>query len=270
MPCFAANLSMMFTELPFLERFAGAAGAGFTGVEYLFPYDYSPDELAERQENAGLEQVLFNLPPGDWDAGERGLAALPGREGAFEAAVKKAMTYAARLRCPRVHVMAGINPPDVDPAAAQAVYVRNLKAAAAEAARFGVTILIEPISPRTMPGYHLARQAQARETLDAVAAENLRVQLDLFHCQIVEGDLATTIREGLDLVGHIQIAGVPDRHEPSTGEINYPYLFALLDELGYGGWIGCEYRPAGRTLDGLGWAHAYGIGRDRAAAPGSG
>ncbi len=204
--------------------------------------------------------MLFNTPPGDWEAGERGLAALPGREGEFEAAVARAMAYAAELQCPRIHVMAGICSPAIDRAAAQSVYVRNLKAAAAEAERFGITLLIEPINPRTMPGYHLTHQAQARETLEAVAAANLRIQLDLFHCQIVEGDLATTIRKELELVGHIQVAGVPDRHEPSTGEINYPYLFASLDELGYPGWIGCEYHPAGRTLDGLGWANDYGIG----------
>lgn len=260
MPRFAANLSMMFTELPFLDRFAAAAQVGFAGVEYLFPYDDPPQAIAERLGAAGLEQVLFNVGPGDWDAGERGLAAIPGREADFEAAVGLALSYADALSCPRVHVMAGINPPGVEAAAAQAVYVRNLKSAAAEAERFGVTILIEPINRRSMPGYHLTRQAQARETLDAVAADNLRIQLDLFHCQIVEGDLATTIRSELDLVAHIQIAGVPDRHEPSTGEVNYPYLFALLDELGYAGWIGCEYRPAGATLDGLGWARPYGIG----------
>ena len=260
MPRFAANLSMMFTELPFLDRFAAAGHVGFAGVEYLFPYDCPPQAIAERLEDAGLEQVLFNLAPGNWEAGERGLAALPGREAEFEAAVAAAMSYAAALRCARVHAMAGICPSDVDPAAAQAVYVRNLKAAAAEAKRIGVTILIEPINPRTMPGFHLTHQAQARDTLEAVVADNLRIQCDLFHCQIVEGDLANTIRSQLDLIGHIQVAGVPDRHEPSTGEVNYPYLFALLDELGYAGWIGCEYRPAGTTLAGLGWARAYGIG----------
>lgn len=260
MPRLAANLSMMFAELPFRDRFAAASAAGFAGVEYLFPYDHPPQALARWLHEAGLEQVLFNLPPGDWDAGERGLAALPGREADFEAAVARAMTYAAALDCPRVHAMAGIPSACVEPAAAQAVFIRNLKAATAEARRHGVTVMIEPINPRTMPGYHLTRQAQARETLEAVAADNLRIQLDLFHCQIVEGDLASTIREQLDLVGHIQVAGVPDRHEPSIGEVNYPFLFALLDELGYDGWIGCEYRPAGPTLEGLGWARAYGIG----------
>lgn len=260
MPRFAANLSMMFTELPFLDRFAAAGQVGFPGVEYLFPYDYPPQVIAERLEGAALKQVLFNMAPGNWEDGERGLAALPGREAEFETAVSLALTYAAALRCPSVHAMAGICPSGVDPAAAQAVFVRNLKAAAAEAKRAGVTVLIEPINPRSMPGYHLTRQAQARETLEAVAADNLRIQFDMFHCQIVEGDLASTLRSQFDLIGHIQIAGVPDRHEPSVGEVNYPYLFSLLDELGYAGWVGCEYRPAGATLDGLAWAREYGIG----------
>ena len=261
MPRFAANLSMLFTEWPFLDRFEAAARAGFAGVECLFPYDHPAEVIAERLAAAGLEQVLFNVPPGDWAAGERGLAALPGREREFEAAFERALAYAGALNCRRLHVMAGIPLPDTDRAEAQAVYVRNLKAAAAKAARQGVTILVEPISPRTMPGYHLTRQAEARRTLQAVAADNLRIQLDLFHCQIVEGNLADTIRGQLDRIGHVQVAGVPGRQEPSVGEINYPYLFALLDTLGYGGWIGCEYRPAAGTLDGLDWARDYGIGR---------
>lgn len=260
MPRFAANLSMMFGEVPFLERFAAAAAAGFGGVEYLFPYDHPVEVLAERLAATGLRQILFNMPPGDWAAGERGLACLPGRQADFEAGIERALIYAEALDCRLLHAMAGIPPAGADMAACQAVYVRNLRAAAAEAARHGVTVLVEPINRRDMPGYFLSSQDHARETLAAVAADNLAIQLDLYHCQITGGDLATTIRSQLPLTRHVQIAGVPDRHEPDQGEVNYPYLFDLLDTLGYAGWIGCEYRPRAGTRDGLGWARAYGIG----------
>ena len=260
MPRLAANLTLLFTELPFLERFAAAAAAGFRGVEFLFPYDHPPAEVAARLADSGLALALFNLPPGDWGAGERGLAALPGREADFDALVERALPYVEALRPPCLHVMSGIPPADADPAACRASLLRNLRAAAAALAPFGTTALLEPLNPRDNPGYYLTRQDQALALLDAAAgagAGNTALQLDLYHCQIVEGDLATTIRAHIGRVGHIQIAGVPERHEPSVGEVNYPYLLALIDSLGYPGWIGCEYRPAGTTTEGLGWAAPY-------------
>jgi hydroxypyruvate isomerase len=253
MPRFAANLSMMFTEYDFLDRFAAAADVGFKAVEYLFPYEYSAEELARRLELAGLEQALFNLPPGDWTKAERGLAALPGREADFAQAVDRALAYARVLRCPKLHAMAGILQPGADRAAARRTYVANLRHAAERAAEAGVMLLIEPINTRDIPGYFLNRPSEAREIIEEVGAANLRLQFDLYHCQIMVGDLATQTRLNADITGHIQIAGVPERHEPDVGEINYPYLFGVIDETGYDGWIGCEYRPRGETADGLGW-----------------
>lgn len=253
MPRFAANLSMMFPELPFLERFGAAAAAGFRGVEFLFPYDFAPQDVARVLRGNALENVLFNLPPGDWAAGERGVASLPGREAEFRAGVARAIEYAQALGTPRVHAMAGLLPAGADRARHREVYVANLRHAAAEAARHRLEVLIEPINTRDIPGYFLNTQAEAHAVREEVGAPNLKVQMDLYHAQIVEGDLAMKIRRYLPHVGHFQIAGVPERHEPDRGEVNYPYLLRLLDELGYAGWIGCEYRPAGRTEDGLGW-----------------
>jgi len=253
MPRFAANLSMMFTEHDFLDRFAAAADAGFAAVEYLFPYDHPADELARRLERAGVEQVLFNLPPGDWAKAERGLAALPGREADFARAVDQALAYAKPLRCPKLHAMAGILAPDADRALARRTYIANLRHAAARAAEADITLLIEPINTRDIPGYFLNRPSEARQIIAEVGAPNLALQFDVYHCQIMVGDLATQIRTHADITGHIQIAGVPDRHEPDVGEINYPYLFDVIDQTGYEGWIGCEYRPKGETADGLGW-----------------
>lgn len=264
MPRFAANLSLLYPELDFLDRFAAAARDGFQAVEYLFPYAWPKDVLAARLQAHGLQQVLFNAPPGDWDAGERGLACLPGREAGFRAGFEQALDYAVALHCPRLHVMAGLAPLGADPAALQATYLRNLRWAAAQAAPLGVTVLVEPINLRDMPGYFLSRQAQAHAVVAEVGAPNLKVQMDLYHCQIMEGDVAMKLRQYLPTgrIGHLQIAGVPERHEPDTGELNYPYLFALLDELGYDGWVGCEYRPqrgaqASGTSDGLGWFTPY-------------
>lgn len=264
MPRFAANLSLLYTELDFLDRFAAAAGDGFKAVEYLLPYAYPAQDLALRLQTHGLRQVLINAPPGDWAAGERGLACLPGREAEFEAGIATALAYARLLDCPRIHVMAGLLPEGADRGAARARYVANLRRAAAEAARQRVDLLIEPINTRDMPGYFLTRQEQAHALLDEIGAANVQVQMDLYHAQIVEGDLAMKLRQYLPTgrVGHIQIAGVPGRHEPDLGEINYPYLFKLLDELGYQGWIGCEYRPARgaaprATSDGLGWLRPW-------------
>jgi len=260
MPRFAANLSMLYPEHAFLDRFEAAARDGFTAVEYLFPYALAPSDLAARLNVHGLQQVLFNAPPGDWDQGERGLACLPGREAEFQAGIGQALDYAGALSCPRIHVMAGLKPQDLAWDAAQATYLANLRWAAQQAARHGVEILIEPINTRDMPGFFLTRQDQAHAIVAEIKAPNLKVQMDLYHCQIMEGDLAMKLRRYLPTgkVGHLQIAGVPERHEPDVGELNYPYLFALLDELGYTGWVGCEYRPQrgsqpGGTSDGLGW-----------------
>lgn len=269
MPRFAANLSFLYNELPFLERFAAAAADGFAGVEFLFPYAWAPEALAAPLQAAGLQQVLFNAPPagGDatsmasaWDRGERGTACLPGREAEFQAGITAALRYAAVLQCPRIHVMAGLVPQGADLAALHATYVRNLRWAAQQAALLGCTLLIEPINPRDMPGYFLRHQAQAHAVVAEVGSPHLQVQMDLYHCQVTEGDVASKLRQYLPTgaVGHIQIAGVPARQEPSDGELHFPYLLALLDELGYAGWVGCEYRPRlgaqpGGTRAGLGW-----------------
>ena len=257
MPRFAANLSMMFTEVPFIERFGAAAAAGFTAVEFLFPYEHAADAIAEQLRAHRVANVLFNLPPGDWAAGERGMASIPGREAQFRRGVGEALAYARTLGTPRVHVMAGLLPAGADRMRHRTAYVANLRYAATEAARDGVEVLIEPINTRDIPGYFLNTQADAHAIREEVGAANLKVQMDLYHAQIVEGDVATKLRRYLAHVGHIQIAGVPARHEPDTGELNYPYLFRLLDELGYAGWVGCEYRPAAGTVAGLGWLRQF-------------
>jgi len=259
MPRFAANLTMLYNEHAFLDRFSAAAADGFVAVECLFPYAFSATELALRLRDHGLQQVLFNAPPGDWQTGERGLACLPGREADFRDGFERALAYADVLGCPRIHVMAGVLPMQADPQTAYATYMRNLSWAASLAATCDRDVLIEPINPRDMPGYYLNRQDAAHSIVDSLGVPNLKVQMDLYHCQIVEGDLASKLRQYLPTgrVGHIQIAGVPQRHEPTLGEVNYDYLFALLDTLAYAGWIGCEYRPAvqdaGGTSAGLGW-----------------
>jgi 2-dehydrotetronate isomerase len=256
MPRFAANLSMMYTEHAFLDRFAAAAADGFDAVEYLFPYEHAAAEIAVRLQRHGLAQVLFNAPPGDFAAGERGIACLPERRDEFRRGfTEQALPYAAALGCPRVHVMAGLMPVGSDRAELREVYLENLAWAAAEAAKVGVEVLIEPINRRDMPTFLLNRQDDAHEVVTQVGAPNLKVQMDLYHCQIVEGDVAMKLRTFLPTgrVGHIQIAGVPERHEPDIGEMNYPYLFAVIDELGWQGHLGCEYRPRAGTTAGLGW-----------------
>jgi len=255
MPRFAANLSMLYTEHAFADRFAAAARDGFSAVEYLFPYAYPAAELAQRLADHGLQQVLFNAPPGDWDAGERGLACLPGREAEFRTGVARALSYAQALHCPRVHLMAGLAPAGADRARLRDTYLANLGWAAALAAAQNVDVLIEPINTRDIPGFFLNRQDEAHAIVQQVGAPNLKVQMDLYHLQIVEGDVSTKLRQYLPSgrVGHLQIAGVPLRQEPDLGELNYPYLFQLIDELGYDGWIGCEYRPRAGTSAGLGW-----------------
>ena len=257
MPRFAANLSMLFTEVPFLDRFERAARAGFEAVEFLFPYAYPAADIRARLSGSGLTQALFNGPPGDWDAGERGLASLPGRESEFRKSVDSALEYARVLGNERVHLMAGLIRPGEDRAVHRATYVRNLDYAARQAASAGVSVVIEPINTRDIPGFFLNRQDEAHAVCAEVGAGNLKVQMDFYHCQIVEGDLAMKLRKYIAGVGHIQIAGVPERNEPDLGEINYPYLFRLMDELGYGGWVGCEYRPKAGTSAGLGWLRPW-------------
>ncbi|WP_291008848.1 2-oxo-tetronate isomerase [Hydrogenophaga sp.] len=265
MPRFAANLSMMYTEVPFLDRFAAAAADGFDAVEYLFPYDFQPAEIDARLQEHGLTQALFNLPPGDWTAGERGMACHPGREAEFAASVAKALTYAQATGCRRLHAMAGLKPAGASEAQLRATYVANLSAAADRLAPHGITLLIEPINTRDMPGYHLNWQQQAHDVLAEVGAPNLKVQMDFYHCQIMEGDLSMRLKKHFGGVGHIQIAGVPDRHEPDGGEVNHEHLFTQLDTLGYPGWVGCEYRPKAGTSEGLGWLRRHRAARQAAA-----
>ena len=244
---------MMFQEAPFPERFGAAARAGFSAVEFLFPYDYPPADVAEWRATHRLENVLFNLPPGNWAAGDRGVTAIPGREAEFRAGVTKALEYADALGTPALHAMAGLVPPSVDRAECRRVYIDNLRYAARALASAGKTLLIEAINPRDIPGFFLNSQHDAHAIRAEVGEPNVKVQMDFYHAQIVDGDLATTYRRYRDQIGHIQIAGVPDRHEPDEGEVNYRYLFQLIDQTGYDGWIGCEYKPAARTEDGLGW-----------------
>ncbi len=254
MPKFAANLSFLFTDLPFGERFRRAAAAGFQGVEYLFPYDWPAPELAAWLKAANVEQVLFNLPPGDWAAGERGLACLPHRRREFADSVELALNYAMVLDCPRLHCMAGLKRSGHDEAEMEATYIANLQFAADRLATIGATLTIEPINSRIdMPAYWLDDVNKALRMLDAIDRGNVKLQLDLYHAQIIQGDLARCIEANIGRIGHIQIADNPGRHEPGSGEINFPFLFDRLDRLGYDGWVGCEYKPLTTTEAGLGW-----------------
>ena len=268
MPRFAANLSMLYPELDFLDRFEAAARDGFEGVEYLFPYAWQPREIAARLKGNGLTQVLFNTAPGNWEGGERGLACIPGREAEFGKAIEQALAYAQALECPRIHAMAGLVPAGSTRESVRATYVANLRSAAAVAARQGVDLLLEPINTRDIPGFFLNRQDDAHRLVEEIGASNVKVQFDLYHCQIVEGDVAMKIRQYLPTgrVGHFQVAGVPQRHEPDLGELHHPYLFGVIDEVsaqcGWKGWVGCEYRPArgtqpGGTSAGLEWMRAW-------------
>ena len=252
----------MFGEVGFLDRFAAAAACGFRAVECQFPYAWPARAIAGRLADAGLAQVLINAPPGDLAAGDRGLAALPGRRDEFRAGFDRALEYAEAMRCGAVHAMAGVAPDGVDRAAMTACYVENLAWAADRAAACGARVLIEPLNAADAPGYFLHRLADAREITAAVGRANIAVQFDFYHLQMTGGNLAAAFTEMLPHVGHIQIAGVPGRHEPDNGEIAYPFLFRLIDSLGYDGWVGCEYRPAGATRDGLGWARDYGVAAD--------
>lgn len=258
MPRFAASLSMMFGEMAMGERFAAAAGAGFRGAEIQAPYDHDGAELRTLADGAGLEVVLINLPAGNAAAGDRGLAGLPGRERDFEVAVEQGLAMARTLGCPRVHAMAGVRPQGATVNDCELVMIDNLKRACRAAP--DITFLVEPINQRDMPGYLVTRQSQARRIVEAVGADNCRIQFDFYHCQNTEGDLARHFEAQRPLIGHIQIADNPGRHEPGTGEIGWPFLFDLIDGSGWDGWVGCEYKPAGDTLAGLGWASGHGIG----------
>ncbi len=257
MPKFAANLTMMFNEVPFLQRFDAAAKAGFAGCEFLFPYEHSPQDVAAALKDSGMQNVLFNLSPGDWSKGERGLAGLPGREAEFRDSVATAITYAQALGTQRLHAMSGIRAEGMTHDDYVATIVPNLQHACDQLAPLGITLLIEPINTRDMPGYQLSLQADAHDLLARVARPNLKVQMDFYHVQIMEGDVATKFRRWQKDIGHVQIASVPARHEPDEGELNYPWLFKLLDELGYDGWVGCEYRPRAGTVDGLRWLRQH-------------
>jgi len=253
----AANLTMLFGEVEFLERFEAAARAGFRGVEFLFPYPYEAQVLKQRLRDHGLVQVLHNLPAGDWAKGERGVACLPGREDEFKAGVAQAIAYANALGCDRVNCLAGIPPQTVEPSAARATFVRNLQYAAPLLKAAGIKLLIEPLNTRDVPGFFLSGTQQALEIIEAVGSDNLWLQFDLYHMQIMEPPVAPTIEHELPRIAHMQLADVPGRHEPGTGEMDYPSLLSLIDRVGYTGWIGCEYVPTAKTVDGLAWAKPY-------------
>jgi hydroxypyruvate isomerase len=264
MPKFAANLSLLFTEAPFLDRFALARAAGFEAVEFLFPYAFEPEQITQRLQRYGLELVLHNLPPGDWAAGERGIACDPRRTGEFQDSVGLAIDYALELGVRRLHCLAGTLPPRVTQERAHAAYVANLRYAAAQCRPHGIELLIEPINNRDIPGYFLTTTRQAAAVIEECGADNLFLQYDFYHMQRMEGELAGTLRHYLPLIRHIQLADVPGRHQPGTGEINFSYLLGLLDELGYAGWVGCEYIPQGETGASFGWLEQE---RLRAALP---
>ncbi|NTV09421.1 MAG: hydroxypyruvate isomerase [Zoogloea sp.] len=253
MPRFCANLSLLFTEHDFLDRFEAAAQAGFEAVEFQFPYAWKKDDIAGRVSRHGLQVILHNLPAGDWAGGSRGIAALPGREAEFRDGVRLAVEYAKALGCRQLNCLAGVPPVDADPDEVRRSFAANLRFAAAALAEAGIRLLVEPINTFDVPGFHLCRPRQALELIAELGVDNLYLQYDVYHAQRMEGELANTLAAKLGRIAHIQIADTPGRHEPGTGEINYPFLFRHLDEIGYTGWVGCEYLPAGSTLDGLGW-----------------
>jgi hydroxypyruvate isomerase len=256
-PRFAANLTLMFDEVPFLARFDAAARAGFRAVEFVSPYEHAAEEVARAARDAGVEVVLFNLPPGEWAKGDRGTACDPARGAEHREGVERALAYARALGCRRLHDMAGIRPPGVPEAELRETYLASLRAAGAALAAHGLTLLVEGINARDMPGYYLGTSRQAFELIDAAGAPNLYYQYDVYHMQIMEGDLATTLERRLPRIGHVQIADPPGRNEPGTGEVNFGFLLRHLDRLGYGGWIGCEYRPRAGTVEGLSWMEEW-------------
>jgi len=255
MPRFAANLTMMFYEVPFLDRFEAAAKAGFTAVEFLFPYAFPAEEIGKRLRANGLTQALFNLPPGNWDAGEKGFAALPERFADLKQSLHTALPYAQATGVKRVHLMAGIAI-RTDAKAVEA-FCKSVAWSCEFFAPHGLDVVIEPINPRNVPGYFLNDFVFAHELINELKIANLKLQFDIYHCQIIHGDVTMRLREMMPMIGHVQIASIPSRHEPDGEELNYPFIFAELDQLGYGGFVGCEYNPRGKTTDGLGWFKSY-------------
>jgi 2-dehydrotetronate isomerase len=255
MPRFAANLSMMFTEVPFLYRFDAAAKAGFTAVEFLFPYDHPAEEVGECLKRNGLTQALFNLPPGNWDAGEKGFAALPDRFSDLQQSLRTALPYVKATDVKRVHLMAGIA--DRNVAKTVTAFRKSVISAAEFFAPHGIDVVVEPINPRNVPGYFLNDFFFARDLIRELKIPNLKLQFDIYHCQIIHGDVTMHLREMMPVIGHIQIASIPSRNEPDGEELNYPFLFDELDRLDYRGFVGCEYNPRGKTEDGLGWFKRY-------------
>ena len=256
MPKFAANLTMLFNEVPFLDRFERAAKAGFKAVEFLFPYPFPAAEIKSRLQANGLQLVLHNLPAGNWDGGERGIACLPDRVGEFRDGVARAIEYGTALGAPQLNCLAGKAPAGVADASLRETFVGNLRYAAGELKKAGLKLLMEPINTYDIPGFYLNRTEQALALIDEVGSPNLRVQYDIYHAQRMEGDLGNTLGKQLARIGHIQLADNPGRGEPGTGEINYAWLFKHIDAIGYTGWIGCEYKPRATTIDGLGWRSA--------------
>jgi hydroxypyruvate isomerase len=257
MPRFAANLTMLFTEVPFLDRFSAAARAGFRAVEFVSPYEHPAEEVARAAADAGVEVVLFNLPPGDWGRGDRGMACDPARGAEVREGVLRGLAYARALRCPRLHCMAGIRPAGATEAALREAYLASLRHAGRALAAEGLTLVVEGINTRDMPGYYLSTSRQAFELMDEAALPNLYYQYDVYHMQIMEGDLAPTLERRIARIGHVQIADPPARNEPGTGEVNFRFLLRHLDRIGYRGWIGCEYRPRAGTEAGLSWMEEW-------------
>jgi hydroxypyruvate isomerase len=253
MPKFAANLSMLFTEVPFLERFKNAANAGFKAVEFQSPYPFSASDIKQQLDQYNLKVVLHNLPAGDWDAGERGIACLPDRTEEFRLGVAKAIEYAKTLGAPQVNCLAGIAPAGVDSAQLRNTFISNLQYASAELKKEKIRLLIEPINIFDVPGFYLSKTQQALEIINDVNSDNLFIQYDIYHAQRMEGELVNTLEKNLSKIGHVQIADNPGRNEPGTGEINYHNLFKMIDQIGYTGWIGCEYKPLKKTEVGLNW-----------------
>lgn len=257
MPRFSANLSMLFTEVDFMERFNRAAKAGFKAVEYMFPYSFDAKSLADMLKSNNLKQVLFNLPAGNWDEGERGIAVLPDRKGEFEEGVGKAIYYAKALDCPLINCLVGLKPSDISGSRVRDVLASNLHFAAEAFAREGIHLLVESLNTRDIPGFYLSRTADVLSLVKEINHPNIYYQYDIYHMQVMEGDVTETIRNNINLIGHIQLADNPGRHEPGTGEINYPNLFRFIDEAGYTGFLGCEYKPLTTTEEGLGWIKPY-------------
>lgn len=262
MPRLAANINYLFTELNFLDRFRAAAEAGFRGVEHQFPYDYDKRVVAERLRDNELEMVLINLPPGDWHAGEAGIACHPDRGAEFREGVEKGIEYAGALGCLRLNCLAGVAPPGVSEAVLHDTLVENLRFAAARFAEAGLTLLVEPINTRDRPGFYLSRSTQAMEIIDAVGADNLLLQFDVYHTQVMQGDVINNFAAHRERIGHVQIADNPGRHEPGTGELNFSFILAALDDLGYAGWVSCEFAPSTTTVESIRWARDF-LSRDR-------